>query len=125
MSDLRVYSGECCLCDVGTPVGAKDVSGNDLFTGDIVMVWYGQYLGTDVELWHPSGGLTCVVSDQYLSFNTGEIKEKPDPEPFVMGIKDCGLNHPKWQIHKVKGFSDVVEGERWPEFGFSYKRANP
>lgn len=60
---LRVYSGESCKCDVGLPVGAKDRMGRDLHTGDIVIVWHGEYLGTDIERWEP-----CVDTRQRYSF---------------------------------------------------------
>lgn len=93
---LRVYSGESCKCDVGLPVGAKDRMGRDLHTGDIVIVWHGEYLGTDIERWDPSEGLTCVIADQYQSYSDGSITQNPVGliDPFVMGIKDCKLDHP-------------------------------
>lgn len=122
MSNLKVFSGKCCLCDVGVDISQKDYMGESLHTGDIVMVWHGEFIGTESECWYPSGGLTVVVSDQYQSFSNGSVVQKDDaPEPFVMGIKTCGFDDPEWQIHIVKKFRDVVDGEHWPAYGFSYK----
>lgn len=119
---MKVFSGKCCLCDAGISVDAVDVSGKKLYTGDIVLVYNGRYIGTDSEEWYPAGGLTCVVGNQYQSYTDGNVEHLTDDfEPFVMGIKNCGFNHPEWQIHKVKSFEDVVSGEHWPDFGFSYE----
>lgn len=125
MNKLQVFSGNCCKCDVGVEVGAKDYMGEEIHTGDIVMVWHGEYIGTDIECWYPSGGLTIVVSDQYQTTSDGRsfvhIENEGKPIPFVMGIAGCGFDHPEWQIHTVKKFSDVIDGEHWPAYGFSYK----
>ncbi|HCW1009308.1 TPA: hypothetical protein OW416_005594 [Pseudomonas aeruginosa] len=120
---LRVFSGKCCLCDVGIPVGATSTYGDpiEIHTGDIVIVWRGGYLGTDLETWTPTDGLTVVVSDDYQSFSDGTI-QLLDTEggAFAMGIKDCGFLHPEWRVQVVKKYSDVIPGERWPHYGFSY-----
>lgn len=122
---LKVFSGDCCLCDVGIPVNSKDWTEEDLFTGDIVLVYRGHYIRTENEEWNPSGGLTVVIGNQYQSYIEGVIKHLTnDFEPYVMGIKNCGFNHPEWQIRKVKSFEDVVEGEHWKEFGFSYQNSD-
>lgn len=119
---MKVYSGECCKCDIGIPVNAEDVSGKALYTGDIVLIYHGECIGTYIEEWVPSGGLTCVIGNQYQSYSDGTVEHITDDfEPFVMGIKSWGFNHPRWQIHKVKSYEDVVEGEHWKEFGFSYR----
>lgn len=121
MSDLKVLSGKCVLCDVGLPAKAKDCRGVDIHTGDIVIIWHGSYVGTELEEWQPGDGMTVVVADQYQSYSNGDIKRTGDINPFVMGIKDCGFNHPEWRVRVVKKYHDVIEGEHWPEFGFSYK----
>lgn len=122
MSNLKIFSGECCLCDVGIPIKSHDCVGRGLFTGDIVLVYHGDYIGTDDEQWNPSGGLTVIVGNQYQSFVGGSVKYLTDDfESYVMGISNCGFDHPEWQIRKVKSFEDVVEGEHWKEFGFSYQ----
>ena len=122
MSNLVVMSGDCTMCDSGVPVSAKDADGHDLHTGDIVMIWHGEYLGTDIETWTPVERLTAVISDQYESFSDGSVIEKDgNPEFFVMGIKGSGFDSPEWKICIVKKYSDVVPGEKWPAFGFSYR----
>ena len=119
---LKVHSGKCCLCDVGVPVGHQDENGVDLHTGDIVVFWHGWYIGTDSEYWDGGDSLTVVVMDQYQSFSDGTVKLQDGPHaPFVMGIRDCGFSHPEWRVRIVKKFSDVVVGEHWPAYGFSYR----
>lgn len=120
---LRVFSGMCCLCDVGIPVNARGTWGDavEIHTGDIVIVWHGQHIGTDVEEWTPVGGLSVVVAKHYQSYMGGRIELIEDPEPpYVMGIKDCGFDHPSWRVQVVKKFSNVISGEHWPDYGFSY-----
>ena len=120
---LRVFSGKCCMCDVGIPVGATSTYGYpiEIHTGDIVIVWHGDYIGTDLETWSTCATLTAVVSDDYQSFSDGTIKLLDTEEPaFPMGIKGCGFLHPEWRVQVVKKYSDVIPGEHWPQYGFSY-----
>lgn len=120
---IKVWSGNCCLCDVGIPVNAKSTWGDpiELHTGDIIILWRGDYLGTDLEQWMPCSDLTVVVADQYQSFSDGSISIlSKNPEPFPMGIKKCGFDSPEWKIQVVKKYSDVVDGEHWPAYGFSF-----
>ena len=120
---LLVHSGDCCLCEIGIPAKAKSVDGKDLHTGDIVMLSHGMYVGTDDEMWTLDPCLTAVVNNQMQSFADGSVKvEALDAEPYVMGIKNCRFNHPEWQIHMVKPYTHVVEGEHWTAYGFSYRR---
>lgn len=104
MEQLAIYSGDVCMGDVGTPVlGGMHV-------GDIVIVWKLEHRGTEFERWEHVEHLSAVVLD-------------PESRvPFVMGIKACGFDHPEWRIDVLKKYSDVVEGERWPAFGFRYAR---
>jgi hypothetical protein len=87
---LKVFSGESCFCDVGMSTGHLTSYGQEveLHTGDIVLIWHGEWLGTDLEDWRPIDGLTVVVANQYQSFTDGSITALPDSEPFVMGIKE-------------------------------------
>lgn len=120
---LRVFSGKCCLCDVGIPVGATSTWGEpvEIHTGDIVVLWHGRWVGTDVEEWTQSGGLTAVVSNDYQTYSDGVIELIHDGgKPFAMGIKDCGFDDSEWRVEVVKKYSDVIPGEHWPQFGFSY-----
>jgi hypothetical protein len=120
---LKVFSGKCCLCDVGIPVKARSTWGDpvEIHTGDIIILWRGGFIGTDVEQWTPDSELTVVVADHYQSYSDGSIELIKEPEaPFPMGIKDCGFDSPEWRIQVVKKFSDVIPGEHWPAYGFSY-----
>jgi hypothetical protein len=118
---LKVFSGKCCKCDIGIPVNHADFYGKELHTGDIVLISSGEYLGTDLEQWTPTKGLTCVIATQFQSFSDGSVHlSTDDPTPFVMGIKGCGFDDPKWRIQIVKKFSDAIPGEHWPEYGFSF-----
>ena len=120
---LRVFSGKCCLCDVGIPVGASSTWGDEaeIHTGDIIILWHGDWIGTELEQWTPSDWLAVVVANHYQSFSDGSIRliHEAD-EPFPMGIKGCGFDHPEWRVQVVKKYSDVIPGEHWPAYGFSY-----
>ncbi len=122
--ELYVYSGECNMGRVGDPVGENDANGKPLYVGDIVQLVEGRCIGTDIESWMPLDRLTAIVSDQFVTYQDDimELKEG-DPEYFCMGIKSCGIDNPKWQIWIVKSHRDVIEGEHWPNFGFSYRRS--
>lgn len=124
---LKVWSGKCCLCDVGISTNAKSTWGNslELHTGDIVILWHGQYINSDLEQWLPTDGLTVVVANQYKSYSDGSIVvQDAQPIPFPMGIKDCGFNHPEWRVQVVKKYSDVIAGEHWPAYGFSFNHSD-
>lgn len=125
MSDiLKVFSGEFCKCDCGIPVKAFSTYGDEieLHTGDIVITWRGEYVGTDSEFWFPCDGLTCVVADQYQSYSNGKIEALPEiGNPYVMGIKSCGFDDLQWRVQLVKKWHDVVAGEKWPQYGFNYR----
>lgn len=118
---LRVYSGECCLCDVGTPVTLNDRWGEEkeLHTGDIVLLWHVEYLGTDLET-QTCHGMTVVVSDQHY-WAAKEESEEERNTPWIMGIKSVPPNVPEWRVELIKKFSDVVDGEHWTEYGFNYR----
>lgn len=121
---LKVFSGECCLCNIGIPVGHFDESGHPLHTGDIVVVLEGRYIGKECEFWSGGDSLTAIVANQFQSYSNGSIRiDDLNAAPFVMGIKDAGFDSPEWRVRLVKKFSDVVEGENWPQFGFSYHRS--
>ena len=119
---MRVYSGNCCMCDVGIPAHQNDMHGNELFSGDIVQLWHGNYLGEDIEEWLPSSGLTVIVGNQYQSYSDGTIKLLTNsPELFTMGISSCGVQNDEWKVSLVKSHKDIIEGERFPSFGINYR----
>jgi hypothetical protein len=64
-----------------------------------------------------------VIRDEYRSFSGGAHLPVDEPgDPFVMGIKSVPLEDTgEWRVLKVKDFSDVVPGEHWREYGFSYQ----
>jgi len=101
------------------------MEGNEVFVGDVVQLWHGNYIGTDFEEWHPTAGLTAVVRNEYTTWsgNKYRISENKDAdamEPFTMGIKGSGVSGGEWAIKVVKSFSDIVSGEKIKDFGFRY-----
>lgn len=119
---LRVYSGKCCICDVGMPTGEKDHNGNVLHTGDIVRIFSGEYLGTPHETWSDYG-LTVVMASQYQSYSDGSIVEiNKNPEPWVMGIKKVGFNSNEWRIVQEVCYHTILDGHKLDCYGISYKQ---
>ena len=119
---MRIYSGTCCLCDVGMPTHQKDMHDNELFSGDIVQLWHGNYIDTELEEWMPSSGLTAIVGRQYQSYSGGEIELiTNEPELYTMGISSCGVQNKEWMVALVKSHRDIISGERFKSFGFNYK----
>lgn len=98
---LKIYSGDVFMGEVGKPAP------NGFHVGDIVLVWHIEHEGTEFERWEHVGNFTAVVCDD-------------DGEPFVVGIKSCGFDDPKWRVDLLKKHTDVVPGERWPAYGFRY-----
>lgn len=122
-ADMQIYSGSCCKCDIGIPTKETDWNGNELFSGDIVQLWHGNYIGTDCEEWLPSSGLTAIVGQQYQSYSDDSVKlVNNTPRLFTMGISNTGVQGGDWKVTLVKSHKDVVEGERFPSFGFNFKR---
>jgi len=96
--------------------------GNDLFTGDIVQLWHGNYIGTDIEEWMPNSGLTAIVSDQYTTYTDGKIIEtNSEPRIFTMGICNCGVQNNEWKVSLVKSHKDIIPKERFISYGFNYR----
>lgn len=119
---MKVYSGTCCMCDVGIPTNEKDMDGNYLFTGDIVQLWHGHFIGTDCEEWYPSTGSTVITANQYKSYTDGTIETLTDkPEPFTMGIASCGVQNEEWKVVIIKSHKDIVLGERFKSYGINFK----
>lgn len=119
---MKVFSGKCCLCDVGFPSGIKDFrTGDELYTGDIVLLYSVDYPNTDIEHWN-CHGMTIIVADQYTSYTTGVITPNQTPfKPFCMGVKCVDFPSKQWKVQLIKSFKDVVDGEHFPSYGFSYK----
>lgn len=102
---MKIYSGSVCMGECGVPVA------DGLHTGDIVQIWHADSDDPDRCIWTPIERLSAVVTDM----DTGEH--------FVMGIKACGFSDPQWRVVVVKKWSDVVDGEHWPAYGFRYSNA--
>lgn len=119
---MQIYSGSSCQCDIGIPTGQEDWHGNELYSGDIVQLWHGGYIGTDLEEWLPSSGLTAIVGKQYQGYSDGTIKLiNKHPDLFTMGIADSGIQGGEWKVTLVKSHRDIIPGERFPSYGFNYK----
>ena len=96
--------------------------GKELFSGDIVQLWHGNYIGTDLEEWMPSDGLTAIVGNQYQSYSDGTIATITDkPDLFTMGIATCGVQNKEWKVSLVKSHKDVVAGEKFIAFGLNFR----
>lgn len=119
---MKIYSGTYCMCDTGMPTNEKDMHGKELFSGDIVQLWHGNWIGTDVEEWMPSSGLAAIVGNQYRSFSDGTTELiTNEPKLFTMGIADCGVQNHQWRVSLVKSHKDIISGERFESYGFNYK----
>lgn len=109
---LKVYSGQCPMCNVGNPTDLKDANNQPLFTGDIVAL-----ISQDIH-YRNVCGITVIVSNQFQAYSDGT----GDLTPFVMGIRSVDVgNDPHWEVHLVKSHKDVIEGEHWKAYGFHYK----
>ena len=118
---MKIFSGSYCFCEVGIPTGEIDMHGKALFTGDIVQLWHGNYVGTDLEEWLPSSGLTAIVAEGHQ----GGIEEHSLDDvssPFTMGIVSVGVQGDGWKVSIVKSHKDIIDGERFPSFGFNYRQ---
>lgn len=116
---MRVYSGECRQTDTGLPTGIRCLGGEELRTGDIVLLFH-QNESSSEPFFH---GLTVVTSDQWQSYSDGTHQEKDgELNFFVMGIKKVSLNEDKeWMVSRVKSHADVVNGEHWRNYGFNFR----
>jgi len=99
----------------------NDLSGKELFVGDIVM---SSVINEDGIC--ENHGLSAVVSDRWETWSGGIHKEKEGVvEHFVMGIKSIefmGKDSKNWIVKKLKDWSECLEGEHWIEYGFSYRK---
>ena len=100
---MDIYSGEVLIGRTGIPTELRCSLGKPLFTGDIVIV--------SKEGCYQSNELSAVVGleDGY----------------YAMGIKNVCIQDPEnlrgWEISKVKDHAEVVDGEHWEAYGFSYR----
>jgi hypothetical protein len=119
---MRIFSGTCCMCDVGIPTGEEDMHGCELFSGDVVQLWHGNYMGTDIEEWMPSSGLTTILGNQYQTYTDGTIELiNSKPSLYTMGISGVGVQGGEWKVSLVKSHKDIIPGERFASFGINYR----
>ena len=120
---MKVYSGNYYMCDTGIPTHETDMHGHALYTGDIVQLWHGNWIGEDFEEWLPSSGLTVIVANQYESYTNGTFTVLTEnPIPFTMGISSIGVQGGEWKVSLVKSHKDIVLRERIISFGFNIKQ---
>lgn len=112
-----LMSGNCRIGEIGKPTELIDTYGNKLHTGDLVSL--SVYDENNPEVFEDFYGVEFICNNEFQD-------DGLDKAIFVMGIKSEHLqyddefqgtiveqNHKKWRIRKVKGFEDLVDGEKW------------
>lgn len=126
---LAILSGDAIVGLCGEPGELKDIYTEDeLYVGDIVLAFYIEKDGQT-----HSHYLTAVATNKYQSYsNTEKVDIIENKIPFVMGIAGCvtpetGLYSKfadvseGWAYQRLKKWEDVLDGEKWEDFGFNYK----
>jgi hypothetical protein len=110
-----IYSGQCRLCEIGRETSILTNKEEKLYTGDIVMIM------TKDNNYAPHH-LTAVCADDWENVQGNEPVYKGKSHAFIMGIKDSCIKNKgeDWYIYRVKSYKDVVDGEHWKAYGFSY-----
>jgi hypothetical protein len=119
-AQLEIFSGQVSMGLCGEPVGFTDMGGKPLHVGDVVLTFTASPHGAPEEpyMQHWPEGMTAVV-DRGEKF--GAVSRY-----FVMGIASVPMDDPgEWRVLKVKSFDEVVPGEHWRSYGFSYREAAP
>ncbi len=119
---MNIYSGNVRKGKCGDATKLVDYHDKELFVGDIVTIFSvreqdGHKYPLSIE------GLTAVVNDMFTSYVGGTHKvTNSEPHSFVMGIAsvDFQAKDSDWIVVKVKDHSQMVDGEHWSEYGFSY-----
>lgn len=101
-NNLFVYSGDRRLCEVGLETELVDINGQQLHTGDVVVVFTEDYI---------SDRATTVVINQYQSKSNAH-------KPFIMGLAsvDWSNSENRWSALRIKKYTELIEGERWGIF---------
>lgn len=122
-----MFSGDCIKGICGEAVGFCDMAGEPLHVGDIVQTFVVKERKGDGCEWLDMMGdkLTVVVSDEWSTYSDGRhLRNKDGRGYFVMGIASVPMDDPgHWRVRLVKSHRDVIEGERWPAYGFNYRAA--
>jgi hypothetical protein len=109
-----LMSGDCRIGEIGKETALVDYDGNKLFSGDLVAL---SSYNSDQFEWFAGVEFVCNNEFQDIGLNKGM---------FVMGIRDqyqqtenelgetiVYQNQKLWRIAKVKGFEELVDGEKW------------
>lgn len=124
MEKLFLFSGACLMAELGNATGVTDEAGNELHTGDLVMLFRGHYIGQDYEGWYPQG-LTMIVEDKYETYLGNEythcIDKSKSGKPFTMGIADHGVQSDEWKVQLVTSHKDMFHGFSIIPYGFNVK----
>lgn len=114
---MFVYSGKCKMCEVGLDSDLIDVHERKLKTGDVVIV-YKEIQTSTVE--KNCVGIGVIAANHFKNVS-GEKPSKRDNtnkiRPYVMGFSSGGT---PWKIRLVKSYSDIVDGEKWSDYGFHF-----
>lgn len=126
---LAIFSGKSIVGLCGEPSNLRDIYTEDeLYVGDIVLAFYIEKNGQT-----HSHYLTAVSTNKYQSYSNSErVDIIENKTPFVMGISGCvtpetGLYSNTedvsegWAYQRLRKWDNVVDGEKWEDFGFSYK----
>jgi hypothetical protein len=113
-----IYSGKCRFCETGIETAILDNNNEKLYTGDIVLIYTEDKDGLVNIL---PDHLTAIVADNYKNVMLREPEFIGRNKSFVMGLKNAKISKGNWQVIKVKSYRDVIDGEHWKSFGFSYK----
>jgi ASC-1-like (ASCH) protein len=115
-NNLFVYSGDCRLCEVGLETELVDINGQQLHTGDVVVVFTEDYTPKEA---------TVVVSNQYQTYRVFEhgsektVHRKSNVhKPFIRGLAgvDWSNSENRWGVLCIKKYTELIEGERWSIF---------
>ena len=124
---LGIFSGECLKGICGEETDLFDYKGEKLFVGDIVLVYYNEYLSGP-----HSAYMSVVCNDKYLSYSDGTIKKQRNYSSYIMGIamvkqedlardNEDGERTSGWVVEKIKDYKDCISGEKWKSYGFNYR----
>lgn len=106
--NLGIYSGNCFNGICGEKTNLKDIYGNELFVGDMVVIYKKE----------DGVSLSAVLRHGYQTYTDGTVTQDLSGSYFVMGISS--ENHLDWNCQKVKSYKDCISGERWSYLGLNY-----
>ena len=111
-----LMSGQCRIGEIGKPTELIDTYGNQLSTGDLVAL--STYDKNNPDQFNDYWDIEFVCNNEFQD-------DGLDKKIYVMGIASEHVqyeefeesivyqNHKEWRIRKVKGFEELVDGEKW------------